>query len=142
MRAEVKWVEELKFVAESGTGHSVVLDTPDSDKGPSPMEMLPTVMKGCTSIDVISILKKARQTVRDCLVQIEAEREDDYPRIFRKIHLHFILSGTNLSEHQVQRAIQLSQETYCAASIIMGYSGAEVTHSYKIMAESQEDKAS
>ena len=142
MRAEVKWVEELKFVAESGTGHSVVLDTPDSDKGPSPMEMLPTVMKGCTGIDVISILKKARQTVRDCLVQIEAEREDDYPRIFRKIYLHFILSGTNLSEHQLQRAIQLSQETYCAASIIMGYSGAEVTHSYEIMAESQEDKAS
>ena len=142
MRAEVKWVEELKFVAESGTGHSVVLDTPDSDKGPSPMEMLPTVMKGCTGIDVISILKKARQTVRDCLVQIEAARADDYPRIFRKIHLHFILSGTNLSEHQVQRAIQLSQETYCAASIIMGYSGAEVTHSYEIMAESQEDKAS
>ena len=94
MKAEVKWLEELKFVAESGTGHLVVLDTPDSNKGPSPMEMLPTVMKGCTGIDVISILKKARQTVRDCLVQIEAEREDDYPRIFRKIHLHFILSGT------------------------------------------------
>ncbi len=140
MRAEVKWLEELKFVAESGTGHSVVLDTPDSNKGPSPMEMLLMGMGGCTGIDVISILKKARQTVRDCRVQIEAEREDDYPRIFRKIHLHFILSGTNLSEHQVQRAIQLSQ--YRAASIIMGHSGAEVTHSYEIMAESQEDKAS
>ena len=140
MKAEVKWLEELKFVAESGTGHSVVLDTPDSNKGPSPMEMLLIGMGGCTGIDVISILKKARQTVRDCRVQIEAEREDDYPRIFRKIHLHFILSGTNLSEHQVQRAIQLSQ--YRAASIIMGHSGAEVTHSYEIMAESQEDKAS
>ena len=140
MRAEVKWLEELKFVAESGTGHSVVLETPDSNKGSSPMEMLLMGMGGCTGIDVISILKKARQTVRDCRVQIEAEREDDYPRIFRKIHLHFILSGTNLSEHQVQRAIQLSQ--YRAASIIMGHSGAEVTHSYEIMAESQEDKAS
>ena len=142
MKAEVKWLEELKFIAESGTGHSVVLDTPDSNKGPSPMEMLLMGMGGCTGIDVISILKKARQKVQDCRVQIEAEREDDYPRIFRKIHLHFILSGTNLSEHQVQRAIQLSQETYCAASIIMGRSGAEVTHSYEIMAESQEDKAS
>ena len=92
MKAEVKWLEELKFVAESGTGHLVVLDTPDSNKGPSPMEMLLMGMGGCTGIDVISILKKARQTVRDCRVQIEAEREDDYPRIFRKIHLHFILS--------------------------------------------------
>ena len=109
MKAEVKWLEELKFVAESGTGHSVVLDTPDSNKGPSPMEMLLMGMGGCTGIDVISILKKARQKVQDCRVQIEAEREDDYPRIFRKIHLHFILNGTNLSEHQVQRAIHLSQ---------------------------------
>ena len=142
MKVEVKWLEELKFVAESGTGHSVVLDTPESNKGPSPMEMLLMGMGGCTGIDVISILKKARQKVQDCRVQIEAEREDDYPRIFRKIHLHFILHGTNLSEHQVQRAIQLSQETYCAASIIMGRSGAEVTHSYEIMAESQEGKAS
>ena len=142
MKAEVKWLEESKFVAESGTGHSVVLDTPDSNKGPSPMEMLLIGMGGCTGIDVISILKKARQKVQDCCVQIEAEREDDYPRIFRKIHLHFILSGTNLSEHQVQRAIQLSQETYCAASIIMGRSGAEVTHSYEIVTESQEGKAS
>ena len=106
------------------------------------MEMLLRGMGGCTGVDLISILKKARQKVQDCRVQIEAEREDDYPRIFRKIHLHFILSGTNLSEHQVQRAIQLSQKTYCAASIIMGRSGAEVTHSYEIMAESQEDKAS
>ena len=141
MKAEVKWLEELKFVAESGTGHSVVLDTPDSNKGPSPMEMLLMGMGGCTGIDVISILKKARQKVQDCRVQIEAEREDDYPRIFRKIHLHCILSGTHLSKHQVQRAIQLSQETYCAVSIIMGRSGAEVTHSYEIMAESQEGKA-
>ena len=100
MKAEVKWLEELKFVAESGTGHSVVLDTPDSNKGPSPMEMLLMGMGGCTGIDVISILKKARQKVQDCCVQIEAEREDEYPRIFRKIHLHFILSGTNLSEHR------------------------------------------
>ena len=142
MKAEVKWLEELKFVAESGTGHSVVLDTPDSNKGPSPMEMLLMGMGGCTGVDVISILKKARQKVQNCNVQVEAEREDDYPRIFRKIHLHFILNGTNLSEHQVQRAIQLSQEKYCAASIIMGRSGAEVTHSYEIMAESPEDKAS
>ena len=142
MKAEVKWLEGSKFVAESGTGHSVVLDTPDSNKGPSPMEMLLMGMGGCTGVDVISILKKARQKVQNCNVQVEAEREDDYPRIFHKIHLHFILNGTNLSEHQVQRAIHLSQETYCAASIIMGRSGAEVTHSYEIMAESQEDKAS
>ena len=94
MKAEVKWLEESKFVAESGTGHSVVLDTPDSNKGPSPMEMLLMGMGGCTGVDVISILKKAHQKVQDCRVQIEAEREDDYPHIFRKIHLHFILSGT------------------------------------------------
>ena len=106
------------------------------------MEMLLRGMGGCTGVDLISILKKARQKVQDCRVQIEAEREDDYPRIFHKIHLHFILSGTSLSEHQVQRTIQLSQEKYCAAPIIMGRSGAEVTHSYEIMAESQEDKAS
>jgi putative redox protein len=133
MRAEIKWLEAMKFVAESGTGHCVVLDTPDSGKGASPMEMLLLGMGGCTAVDVVSILQKARQPLRDCTVLVEAEREEEYPRTFKSIHLHYTLIGNGLSEPQVQRAIQLSQEKYCAASIMMGRSGAEVSHTYEIL---------
>ncbi len=103
------------------------------------MEMLLMGMGGCAGVGMVSVMKKARQRVQNCSVQMEAEREDDYPRIFRKTHLHFTVSGINLSEHQVQRAIQLSQKKYCAALIIMGRSGADVTHSYEITAESKEN---
>jgi len=96
-----------------------------------PMEMLLLGMGGCTEFDVLFILKKARQQVTDCVVELEAERSPSEPKIFTRIHAHFIVSGRELSEKQVARAISLSAEKYCSASIMLGKS-AEITHDYEI----------
>ena len=136
MKARVKWVEQATFLGESGSGHSVVMDGPPEaggrDLGVRPMEMLLLGMGGCTAFDVVLILKKGRQPVRDCVVELEAERADKPPKVFTKIHAHFIVSGSGLTESQVQRAIQLSAEKYCSASIMLGHT-AEITHDFEII---------
>jgi putative redox protein len=138
VKARVKWVSDMTFLGESGSGHSVIMDGPPEsggrDLGIRPMEMLLLGAGGCSSFDVIHILKKARQPVRDCVVEIEAERADEEPKIFTRIHLKFIVSGRGLSEKQVARAIQLSAEKYCSASIMLGRV-AELTHSFEIHEE-------
>ena len=135
MKARVKWLEEVTFVGESASGHAVVMDGPPEHGGRNigirPMEMLLLGMGGCTSFDVISILKKSRQSVVDCEVQIEADRADTEPKVFTRIHVHFIITGTELSEKHVQRAVQLSAEKYCSASIMLG-KAAEISHDYEI----------
>lgn len=136
MKARIKWVEEATFVGESGSGHAVVMDGPPEhggrDLGVRPMEMMLLGMGGCTSFDVMHILKKSRQNVSHCVAELEAERADTEPKVFTKIHVHFIISGENLSEKQVERAVALSAEKYCSASIMLGQAGVEITHDFEI----------
>jgi len=136
MKARIKWVENVAFMAESGSGHALVMDgAPDhggKNLGPRPMEMLLMGMGGCTAFDVIQMLKKSRQAVDDCIIEIEAERAEDIPKVFTKIHAHFIIKGKGLKESHVQRAVSLSAEKYCSASIMLGQT-AEITHDYEII---------
>ncbi len=126
------------FVGESGSGHAVVMDgAPDlggRNLGPRPMEMLLIGTGGCSAYDVMSMLKKARQHVVDCRVEIEAERADAVPAVFTRIHLHFVVTGISLKESQVRRAVELSAEKYCSASIMLGAAGVKMTHGYEIVA--------
>jgi len=137
MKARIKWVENVSFLGESGTGHTVVMDGPEDHGGRNigmrPMETLLIGMGGCASFDVVSILKKSRQQVTDCVAEIEAERADEVPAVFTKIHLHFKVSGVNLKESQVKRAVELSAEKYCSASIMLGKAGVEITHGYEMI---------
>jgi putative redox protein len=136
MKARVKWVEDVTFVGESGSGHALVMDGPPEsggrNLGPRPMEMLLIGMGGCTAFDIVLILKKARQQVTDCVVEIEAERADTVPKVFTRIHVHFIVTGFGLSDKQVARAVELSAEKYCSASIMLGKT-ANITHDYRII---------
>jgi putative redox protein len=136
MKAEVKWVGEAMFLGESGSGHCIVMDGPTDhggrNMGVRPMEMLLLGMGGCASFDVVSILKKSRQEVTGCVAQLEAERADEIPAVFTAIHIHFVVSGKNLKEAQVKRAVDLSAEKYCSASIMFTRAGAAVTHSHEI----------
>jgi len=135
MQARVKWVEAATMVGESGSGHAVVMDGPPEHGGRNlgvrPMEMLLLGMGGCTEFDVLLILRKARQSVAACEVLLEAERAPEDPKVFTRIHVHFIVSGQGVSERHVARAIQLSAEKYCSASIMLG-AKAEITHDYEI----------
>lgn len=137
LKATVKWVDGAALVAESGSGHAVVLDGPPDHGGRNigmrPMEMVLIGTGGCAAIDVMGILQKARQDVIDCHVHLEAERADAIPAVFTKIHMRFIVSGRNLKESQVKRAVDLSAEKYCSASIMLGKAGVEITHSYEIV---------
>ncbi len=136
MKARVKWLEKRKFVAESGSGHSIVMDGPPDHGGENmgvrPMEMLLMGMGGCASFDVVSILEKSRQKVSSCEVELQAERADAVPSPFTKIDMVFVVRGEGLKEAQVKRAVQLSAEQYCSATIMMQAAGVEVTHSYRI----------
>lgn len=136
MKARIKWIENVCFMGESETGHAVVLDgAPDAggrNLGMRPMEMLLIGMGACTSFDVVTILKKARQPVTDCVAEIDAARADEIPKVFIKIHVHFVITGKGLNPTQVERAVKLSAEKYCSASIMLGKS-AEVTHDFEIV---------
>ncbi len=135
MKARVRWLAPMGFVGESGSGHSVVMDGPPEhgglDLGIRPMEMLLLGLGGCASFDVVHILKKSRQDVTDCEALLEAERADQEPKVFTHIHLHFVVTGRKMSVKQVERAIQLSSEKYCSASIMLGKT-AKITHDYEI----------
>lgn len=136
MKATIKWVDGVSFVAESESGHAVVIDGPPDAGGRNigmrPMEMVLLGMGGCTAFDVVSILQKARQPISDCRVELSAERADDIPKVFTRIHVHFIVSGKDLKPAQVERAVKLSAEKYCSASIMLGKT-AEITHDFEII---------
>ena len=136
MNTRVKWLDNMSFVGESPSGHSVVMDGPPEaggrNLGVRPMEMLLLGLGGCSSFDIVSMLKKGKQDLIDCEVEISAERADSEPKVFTKIHLHFVLFGNNLSEKRVARAVELSAEKYCSASIMLGKT-AEVTHDFEII---------
>ncbi len=141
MKVRVKWVEGVSFVGESETGHAVVLDGAPENGGRNigmrPMEMLLIGMGACTSFDVVTILKKARQPIVDCVAEIDAERADEVPKVFTKIHVHFVITGDNLNETQVERAVKLSAEKYCSASIMLSKS-VEISHDFEIKSSQNE----
>jgi len=136
MKARIKWVEEMSFLGTTESGHAVLMDgPPDSggrNLGPRPMEMLLLGAGGCTSFDVMLILKKGRHAVNGCEVSIEAERASTDPKVFTKIHLHFIVTGKNLKAEAVERAISLSAEKFCSATIMLGKTAA-VTHDFELI---------
>jgi len=137
MEVRVNWVEDVMFVAESETGHSIVLDgAPESggrNMGMRPMELMALSVGSCSSYDVVTILRKARQQITSCEARVTAQRADAIPAVFKSIHLRFRIVGKNLSEKQVERAIELSTEKYCSASIMLKNAGVEVTHDFEIV---------
>lgn len=136
METRLKWAGGAAFIGLSSTGHTVVMDGPPEgggrNLGPRPMEMLLLGMAACSSYDVVSILQKSREDLRDCDVRISARRADDYPKIFTDIHLHFIVTGKGVKDRNVRRAIELSAEKYCSASIMLG-AMANITHDFEII---------
>ncbi|HKE41391.1 MAG TPA: OsmC family protein [Casimicrobiaceae bacterium] len=123
MKARIKWVEGVSFVAESGSGHAIVLDgAPEAggrNLGLRPMELVLAGTAACTAFDVVWILKKARQPIEDCVVEAEAERAEEDPKVFTRIHFVYRISGGSLSPAQVERAVKLSKEKYCSATLML-----------------------
>ncbi|MFB3099981.1 MAG: OsmC family protein [Gammaproteobacteria bacterium] len=136
METQLKWAGNAAFIGRASSGHTVVMDGPAEgggrNLGPRPMEMLILGMGACTTYDVVSILKKSRQEITDCEIKVTSRRADSDPKIFTDIHIHFIVSGTRLKEKQVERAIKLSAEKYCSASIMLGAT-ANITHDFEII---------
>ncbi|MEP6877405.1 MAG: OsmC family protein [Nitrosospira sp.] len=136
MKARIEWKDGMSFLGESGSGHSVLMDGPPEaggkNLGPRPMEMVLMGTGGCAAFDVVLILKKSRQDISDCMVEIEAERAMEEPKVFTRIHFHFIVTGKQLKPEQVERAINLSAEKYCSASIMLAKT-AELTHDFEIV---------
>ncbi|MES0872621.1 OsmC family protein [Sinimarinibacterium thermocellulolyticum] len=143
MKARIKWNGEASFIAESGSGHRLVVDGPPEiggrNLGPRPMELVLMGVGACSAVDVTLILKKSRQAVTDCWVELEAQRADTEPKVFTAIHLHFVVVGRELAEAHVKRAVQLSAEKYCSASIMLARGGVAVTHDYEIRAAPSPD---
>jgi len=139
MKMSVKWRGGVSFLGEAESGHSVLMDgAPEiggKNLGLRPMEMVLMGAGGCTALDVVMILKRGRQEVVDCMVDIEAERATEEPKVFTRIHYHFILTGNNLKSEKVKRAINLSAEKYCSASIMLGKT-ATISHDYEILGDS------
>ncbi|MDA8127354.1 MAG: OsmC family protein [Betaproteobacteria bacterium] len=136
MKARVKLIEGVSFVGQSESGHSVVMDGPPDSGGKNlgirPMEMLLIGLGGCSSFDVVHILRKARQQVTDCVADLSAERATTDPKVFTKIHLHFTVTGKNLDPRRVEQAVNLSAEKYCSASVMLGKM-AEITHDFEVV---------
>lgn len=136
MKARVKWVQDVMFVGESGSGHSVVMDgAPDAggrNLGIRPMEMVLLGLGGCSAFDVMLILKRGREAVTDCVVDLDAERATTDPKVFNKVALHYTVTGRGLDAKKVERAVHLSAEKYCSASAIIAKT-AQLTHTITIV---------
>lgn len=135
MECTVRWHDGMSFIAETGSGHFITMDGPPDAGGrnlaPRPMETVLAGTGGCTAFDVVMILKRSRQDITDCSVKMTAERADVDPKVFTKIHMHFLVTGRNLKPESVERAVKLSAEKYCSASIMLAKT-AEITHSWEI----------
>ncbi|MGB1580914.1 MAG: OsmC family protein [Nevskiales bacterium] len=136
MKARIKWIEDAAWVGETGSGHGIVIDGPDSiggrNLGPRPMELILLGVGSCSAMDVIHILKKARQAVTDVQIEVDGKRAETDPKVFTDIHLQFKVYGQGLSEKQVARAVQLSAEKYCSASLMLQAS-VNITHGHEII---------
>lgn len=135
MKARIKWIENVAFVGETGSGHAVVMDgAPEAggrNLGPRPMEMVLIGAGACSAFDVVEILRKGREHMADCVVEIEAERADTHPKVFTRLHFRFVVTGTGLNPAKVERAVKLSAETYCSATAMLAKTAA-VTHDFEI----------
>jgi putative redox protein len=138
LQARIKWVENAAFIGESGSGHAIVIDGPPDiggrNLGMRPMELMLQSVGACSAVDVVHILKKARQHITDCVVEVKGERATTEPKVFTAIHLHFVITGRDLGENHVKRAVDLSADKYCSASIMLAKGGVTVTHDYEIVA--------
>ena len=136
MQVRVKWLDGMAFVGETGTGHAVVMDgAPEfggRNLGARPMEMLLLGLGGCSAFDVVHILQRGRHPVSDCVVDVEAQRAESDPKVFTRIHLHYRVSGDGLRDAAVKRAVDLSADKYCSASIMLAQV-AELTHDYEVV---------
>ena len=136
MECNIKWIDGVSFVAETGSGHAVVMDgAPEGggrNLGPRPMEMVLLGTGGCSAYDVVVILKKSGQQITGCSVELKAERADTDPKVFTRIHMHYVLRGNNLKTSMVESAIKLSHQKYCSASMMLGKT-ATITHDYEIL---------
>jgi putative redox protein len=136
MKSTIKWVDGAMFVGESGSGHAIVIDGPPEaggrNAGIRPMELVLTGLGACSAFDVVSILKKSRQAISDCRVELEAERAETIPKVFTRIHLHFVVTGVELKTASVERAVKLSAEKYCSATIMLR-DVVEITHDFEIV---------
>jgi len=134
MECRVKWVDNMCFLAETGSGHAVVMDTsPDyggTNLGVRPMELLLVGMGGCTSVDIVSILKKGRFDVVGCEVEVQGTRASETPKVYTHIHVHYRITGRGIPADRIERAIELSGDKLCSASIMLG-KAAEVSHDYE-----------
>jgi len=131
MKAQVRWVNEELFLGTSETGHTIVMDADAGNLAPSPLENVLISLGGCSSVDVVSILKKARQDIIGCQVKLNATRVDSVPKLFSDIHLHFIITGNDISEKHVQRAVSLSADKYCSVALMLN-KAVKITHDYEI----------
>jgi putative redox protein len=137
MRAKIQWRDKVHFTAVADSGHQIPLDGPaeagGENRGSRPMELVLMGLGGCTSYDVVNILTKSRQDVVDCVTELSADRAEDVPQVFERIHIHFIISGRNLDDKKVARAVSLSADKYCSASIMLERAGVHITHDYEII---------
>jgi putative redox protein len=145
MKSTIRWVDEAMFVGETGSGHAVVIDGPPEaggrNLGPRPMELVLTGLGACTTFDVVSILRKGRQPVTDCRVELEAERAATEPKVFTRIHIHFVVTGHGLKPAVVERAVKLSAEKYCSATLMLR-GVVDITHDFAIVDASTGEVAS
>jgi putative redox protein len=132
MEANIKWVDGDTFIGRSQSGHNVVFDTGADGAAPSPMEMVLMSAGCCSSVDVVSILKKAKQQVENVEVKLTAERAESAPRVFTKMNLHFVVTGKDVSEKHLARAVQLSAEKYCSVALMLDKT-VEITHSHEVI---------
>jgi putative redox protein len=137
MKARIDWQQGMAFRASTESGHSIDIDGPPDlggeNQGPRPMELLLAGLGSCSAVDVVHILQRGRHDVTDCTVDINADRADVDPKVFTAIHLHFRVTGRDLREAAVARAVELSADKYCSASIMLG-KAAEITHGYEVVA--------
>lgn len=136
MKAVVKWLDNMSFVGESESGHSVVMDGPPESGGRNlgvrPMEMVLLGMGGCTAFDVVLILQRQRQGITDCQIELSAERAEEAPKVFTRIHVHYVVTGKGLDEKKVARAVDMTADKYCSVSIMLAQCS-EVTHDFEIV---------
>ncbi|QGX39073.1 OsmC family protein [Permianibacter aggregans] len=141
MKAKVSWFKDLSFVGESASGHAVTMSAGSNSGGrdsmPTPMEMVLMAVGGCSSIDVVMILKKGRQHVLDCVCELDSERAETSPKVFRKIHAKYIVTGKQLKPDQVERAVSLSLEKYCSVALMLK-DNVEITSSFEIIEASDD----
>ena len=134
MKAQVKWLGEELFMGTSESGHTMVLDANGGNLAPSPMEGVLISLGGCSSVDVVSILQKARQNIIGCHVEISGTRVDSVPALFEKIHLHFVITGADVAAKHVERAVNLSADKYCSVALMLNAT-VDITHDFEIVAQ-------